>query len=437
MSEHLFGSTDFTTSSATQFRLTQKRIPYIYVYVISTNPEHASTLVSLFQGIPCILYRLAGKDFVQLPPPINGEQTMSPPITIYAGIGVDRVANIIGAKALFPKAKHLLVIDGGTALTYTTMVRVPYIDNTNGNNKTYRLQMGGGIGPGVQMRFRSLFEYTADIPFVESAYVSEILRECEESKKPLPLFTSTTASASMYGEIDENENKKVASKSIVGCVMTEIALILCSTIHQWLTIPHNNDLSNGSKSSDQDATPRGDVLTMPVVVLTGGDCELFKTLLKPHHSYICDTNDANTELLNHALLDDGALITPQQQIRNETISVTEADTSGGNASEKKFLIRCEKRLQNYAVSHVLSCNCVAPAVTDTTNDKCKDVDVELLRNQLPGLRMARQHRKNKSNVVGTIVSLQRGTQLDDDRCIVIYDGDNKMFALTIREIYGT
>jgi Type III pantothenate kinase len=190
--EKLFGSADFTTLSAAQFRFTQKRIPYIYIYVISTNPEHASSLVALFRGVPCILYRLTGNDFIQLPPLVDGELSKSPPITIYNGIGVDRVANIIGTKALFPKAKHLLVIDGGTALTYTTMVRVPHTDNTNNNSTSYRLQMGGGICPGMQMRFRSLFEYTANLPLAETSYVKSLMNRYHFSLHPRHLHPLRT-----------------------------------------------------------------------------------------------------------------------------------------------------------------------------------------------------------------------------------------------------
>jgi hypothetical protein len=434
-SEQLFGAVDFTISSAAQFRYTQKRIPYIYVYVISTNPEHASSLLSLFQGIPCILYHLSGEDFLQIPSvsQLASESTNSAasPVTIYTGIGVDRVASIVGAKALFPNAKHLMVIDGGTALTYTTIVRVPYIDDTNDNKASYRLQMGGGIGPGLQMKFRSLYDYTADVPFVESSYMKKLLHDCEESKKPLPLFTSSSVPTSRNDEFRDDEDENVTSKSIVGCVMTETALLLCSIIRMWLTIPHKSDQSNGNKTSNDHPTPHGDLLTMPIVVLTGGDCEVFKSLLQPFHSYICNTNDTNIDLLNHALVDDGNLSTQPQP----TIQDVATTAAAGTSNDKKFIIRCERRLQNYAVSHVLSRHCVASVATAKSNDK--DIDVELLRNQLLGLRIARQNSKNKTYVLGTIVALQRGIQFDDDICVVMYDGEKKMYYLKIREIYGT
>lgn len=408
--------------------------------MISTNPEHASSLASLFQGIPCILYCLSGEDFVQIPSVslVANERSKNaaPPLTIYTGIGVDRVANIVGAKALFPKAKHLMVIDGGTALTYTTIVRVPYIDDTNEKKASYRLQMGGGIGPGLQMKLRSLYDYTADVPFVESSFVNKILNDCKETKKPLPLFTSSLLPVSKNDDFRDDNDGNVTSKSIVGCVMTETALLLCSIIHRWLTIPHNSEQSNSNRTNNH-LSPHVDLLTMPVVVLTGGDCGVFKSLLQPYHSYICNTNDANVELLNHALMDDGNMSTLLQPSRQDVASAIAATVAGNTSNDKKFLIRCERRLQNYAVSHVLSRHCAASIPTATAKSSDNDIDVELLRNQLLGLRIARQNSKNKSYVLGTIVALQRGVQLDDDRYIVMYDGDKKMHPLKIREVYGT
>jgi hypothetical protein len=127
--------------------------------------------------------------------------------------------------------------------------------------------------------------------------------------------------------------------------------------------------------------------------------------------------------LNSALIDDANL-------RTTTM------TANGSFRDKKFLIRCEKRLQNYAVSHVLLSHCTGSAATVSTISNDDDIDVEILRNQLPGLRIARQTKKGKNSVLGTVVALKRGDQLDNDQCIVIYDGDNKMCSLSLEEAYG-
>lgn len=68
-------------------------------------------------------------------------------------LGFDRIANCVGAMALFP-ACPLLVIDSGTAITYN------YVSGDG-------IFMGGNISPGMEMRFRGLHQFTARLPYVE------------------------------------------------------------------------------------------------------------------------------------------------------------------------------------------------------------------------------------------------------------------------------
>ena len=82
-------------------------------------------------------------------------------------LGIDRLANAIAG---YQKAKKAtLVIDCGTCL------KIDYIDNQG----TY---LGGSISPGLQMRFRSLTEFTGRLPLVEAREI-ELLngRTTEES----------------------------------------------------------------------------------------------------------------------------------------------------------------------------------------------------------------------------------------------------------------
>lgn len=67
-------------------------------------------------------------------------------------LGVDRIANCVGAASLYPE-RNLLVIDSGTCITYNYM-------NVEG------VFLGGNISPGVELRFRSLNEYTEKLPYV-------------------------------------------------------------------------------------------------------------------------------------------------------------------------------------------------------------------------------------------------------------------------------
>lgn len=79
------------------------------------------------------------------------------PVTTPVGkpetIGADRLALSVAAVDLFP-GKNNLVIGLGTAITYNFI------------NKFHEF-LGGGIAPGMEIRFKSLHDYTALLPVVE------------------------------------------------------------------------------------------------------------------------------------------------------------------------------------------------------------------------------------------------------------------------------
>jgi type III pantothenate kinase len=80
------------------------------------------------------------------------------PITTPVGkpetIGADRLALVVAAVTLFP-GKNNLVIGLGSAITYN------YVNK-------YKEFIGGGISPGMEMRFRSLQAFTAKLPLVKA-----------------------------------------------------------------------------------------------------------------------------------------------------------------------------------------------------------------------------------------------------------------------------
>lgn len=69
-------------------------------------------------------------------------------------LGVDRIALVCGARKLFP-GQHNLVIGAGSAITYNFL-------HKNGQF------MGGGISPGIDMRFRALHTFTDKLPEVKA-----------------------------------------------------------------------------------------------------------------------------------------------------------------------------------------------------------------------------------------------------------------------------
>jgi type III pantothenate kinase len=80
------------------------------------------------------------------------------PVTTPVGkpetIGADRLALVVAAVTLFP-GKNNLVIGLGSAITYN------YVNK-------YAEFIGGGISPGMEMRFKSLNVFTAKLPLVKA-----------------------------------------------------------------------------------------------------------------------------------------------------------------------------------------------------------------------------------------------------------------------------
>ena len=70
-------------------------------------------------------------------------------------LGFDRIAICTGAMSFFPGCP-LLVIDSGTCITFN------YVDAEG----TF---LGGNISPGLEMRFRSLHQFTAKLPYISPA----------------------------------------------------------------------------------------------------------------------------------------------------------------------------------------------------------------------------------------------------------------------------
>jgi type III pantothenate kinase len=68
-------------------------------------------------------------------------------------LGTDRIANAVGANALYPN-QNVLSLMAGTCLV---------ADFVNADNE----YLGGSISPGVRMRFQSLSHFTARLPLIE------------------------------------------------------------------------------------------------------------------------------------------------------------------------------------------------------------------------------------------------------------------------------
>jgi type III pantothenate kinase len=83
-------------------------------------------------------------------------------------LGKDRLANVCGALSLFP-GRNVLVIDVGTCIKYDII--------------TFDGQyLGGGISPGMRMRFKALNDQTAQLPLISPQLEPRLIgRNTEES----------------------------------------------------------------------------------------------------------------------------------------------------------------------------------------------------------------------------------------------------------------
>ncbi|MFK8007101.1 MAG: type III pantothenate kinase [Saprospiraceae bacterium] len=84
-----------------------------------------------------------------------------------ATLGRDRLAGAVAAFDIFPK-QNTLVIDAGTCITYD------FID-AKGN------YLGGGISPGIQMRFKAMDVFTANLPLVKQKNSKKFIGNDTES----------------------------------------------------------------------------------------------------------------------------------------------------------------------------------------------------------------------------------------------------------------
>jgi len=101
------------------------------------------------------IFSFLKRNFIKLL--ILDEKTPLPIENLYktkSTLGKDRIAAAVGGYSLFP-GTHVLIIDAGTALTYEFV-------------SSGRQYLGGGISPGLKMRFMSLHENTERLPLVKS-----------------------------------------------------------------------------------------------------------------------------------------------------------------------------------------------------------------------------------------------------------------------------
>jgi type III pantothenate kinase len=133
--------------------INKKNIPD--TVIISSVNKAASEILALFPNSKTIL--LDSKTSVPI------KNLYKTPSTL----GMDRLADIVGASTLFPETP-CLCIDAGTCITY---------DFINEHAEYF----GGSIAPGVEMRFKALHTFTAKLPLVERQENSALIGDSTET----------------------------------------------------------------------------------------------------------------------------------------------------------------------------------------------------------------------------------------------------------------
>jgi type III pantothenate kinase len=89
-------------------------------------------------------------------------------------LGVDRIALVSAAAGQFPN-KNVLIIDAGSCITYDFL--------TSENN-----YLGGGISPGLQMRYQALHTFTANLPLLSPTLPAKTIGDTTESSMHSGVF---------------------------------------------------------------------------------------------------------------------------------------------------------------------------------------------------------------------------------------------------------
>jgi type III pantothenate kinase len=102
-------------------------------------------------------------------------------------MGLDRAAVLKGAISVYPSSATHLVIDAGTALTFTA-------SHADGSLR------GGSILPGIKTQFDSLTEKTAALPAISPKDdVAKLLQKLKEEGRKVPRFSMNTTEAIVGG----------------------------------------------------------------------------------------------------------------------------------------------------------------------------------------------------------------------------------------------
>ena len=147
-------------------------------------------------GVVASWVKVKGRKFIldkDLPMPVKN--LYKTPETL----GVDRLAGVCGAQQIFP-FQNCLVIDAGTCITYD------FVDKDGA-------YYGGGISPGLRMRFQAMHTLTARLTLVELADEVNLIGDSTETS--LQSGTIHGAVAEIEGIIQRYQSQFAGLKVIL------------------------------------------------------------------------------------------------------------------------------------------------------------------------------------------------------------------------------
>lgn len=110
-------------------------------------------------------------------------------------LGRDRIAAVVGASELLPGV-DCAVIDIGTCVTYDVITKD-------------RVFIGGNIAPGVNLRLKSMHDYTAKLPLVKRGSLSKLLGQTTEEALQNGATIGTLLEIESFIERIKKEFKKI------------------------------------------------------------------------------------------------------------------------------------------------------------------------------------------------------------------------------------
>ncbi len=399
---YIFGhhSVESATKKCAHGMSIKRKAPKLSVYIISAHDDAACEqgIEHLFAEIAVNLWKLRNSDF------FTPDEGMVP------SMNIEGLAALYACKTDYNAP--VLFINAGAAITYSALDEKGHL-------------MGGGVCPGLSVRFRTLFEYcSADdtIPLIDYETYKKVVNEASMAQKPIPFFSSD------------------AQTGIIASVVSELSGQLRNIIKQFIgqVIPDNNTCgeANGctrnNNAADDDAGihVNGDQNSKRYVANKDSNALAAGNQEEGSKGTEGETNSGDTSGnlktgLPVAVVISGSDSDVLKPLLNEDCSKIIDLEPGVTFPTESTAIFYRKSMPFYGIEQMLLYNLSKISDPDHPNPD------DELRERIVGLRAAKGVTVETSVGETTPSSVQRGTivgvvpgkTIDDDMYQIMYDGD--------------